>query len=239
MAADALTIALVYPELLGTYGDRGNLLALVHRGRARDLPVRVLEVAPGDPVPGEADLYLLGGGEDSSLLLAWELLREQPVLTSALENGTPCLAVCAGFQLLSEQFAGPDGSVRAGMGLLDVRCGRLAGERAVGEVVADAVGLPIGRLSGYENHQGDAALGADATPLGRVTAGTGNGHDSHEGAVQHGVVATYLHGPVLARNPALADHLLSATTGATLEPLEHAAVERLRHERFAAATAAR
>jgi CobQ-like glutamine amidotransferase family enzyme len=232
-ATDAITIALVYPSLLGTYGDRGNTLALVHRARARDLPVRVLEISPDDPVPADADVYLLGGGEDSSLLLAYDLLREQPTFVAALERGAACLAVCAGFQLLSERFAGPDGTPRDGLGVLDARCGRLPGKRAVGEVVAEPVALPVGPLTGFENHQGDALLGADATPLGKVGTGVGNGHDAQEGAVQRNVVATYLHGPVLVRNPALADHLLSVATGADLEPYQHAAVERLRTERLA------
>ncbi|MGH3510408.1 MAG: type 1 glutamine amidotransferase [Nocardioidaceae bacterium] len=228
----AFTVVLVYPELLGTYGDRGNLLALLHRTRARGLSARVVEVSPSEPVPGTADLYLLGGGEDASQLLAWEALRADRGLRKGVSRGAPCLAVCAGFQLLSECFTGPDGVVRPGLGLLDARCGRLPGTRAVGEVVAEADGLPLPLLSGFENHQGDARLGSSARRLGRVVSGTGNGHDAAEGAVQGAVVATYLHGPVLVRNPALADHLVQQATGRELAPLTETAVERLRAERL-------
>ena len=230
-----LAVVLVYPDLLGTYGDRGNALALTHRARARDLPVRLIEVAPDESAPASADLYLVGGGEDVSQALAWETLKAEKSIIAALQGGATCLAVCAGFQLLSREFRDRDGDMVAGLGLLDVVCARLPDRRAVGEVVAEPVGIPgLPTLSGYENHQGDAVLGADARPLGRVIRGLGNGDGVTEGAVQGNVVATYLHGPVLVRNPALADHLLETVAG-PLAPLPDEAVERLRRERIAAA----
>jgi CobQ-like glutamine amidotransferase family enzyme len=230
---------LVYPDLLGTYGDRGNALALTYRARARDLSVRLIEVGPDENAPETADLYLVGGGEDVSQALAWETLKAEKNIIRALQRGAPCLAVCAGFQLLSREFRDRDGNPVAGLGLLDVRCGRLADRRAVGEVVAEPVGIPgLPTLSGYENHQGDAVLGADARPLGRVIRGLGNGDGVTEGAVQGNVVATYLHGPVLVRNPALADHLLEQVTG-LLDPAPDEALERLRRERIQAAMADR
>jgi len=232
-----LVVALLYPEVLGSYGDGGNATALVHRGAARGLDVRVVEVGLGTTAPA-ADVYLLGGGEDSAQLLALEAARRDPHLTTTLADGATCLAVCAGLQLLCGEFTGPDGRVHAGLGLLDATSGRLA-ERAVGEVVADPVGLPgLPPLSGYENHLGTAVPGPDARPLGRVRAGTGNGPGPdgvrHEGVVQGGVVATYLHGPVLVRNPALADLLLERTTG-PLPAYDDALVEQLRTEWLAAA----
>jgi CobQ-like glutamine amidotransferase family enzyme len=230
----ALVVVLVYPELLGTYGDRGNAVALLHRARARGLEVELVEVAPGDPVPTSADVYLLGGGEDSSQILAWQELVTGQGLLRALDRGASCLAVCAGFQLLAESFADPDGTVRAGLGVLDVSCGRLAGERAVGEVVSATAGVPgLGSMTGYENHRGDARLGQLAKPLGWLVKGVGNGDRRTEGAVQGNVVATYLHGPVLVRNPALADHLLQQRVG-PLAPFDDEAVEQLRRERLSA-----
>lgn len=230
-AESALRVVLVYPDLLGLYGDRGNALVLLHRARARGIPVELVQVAAGDPVPETGDVYLIGGGEDAPMLLAGELLAEQPGLKRALDAGRTCLAVCAGFQLLSRVYAGPDGVERQGLGVLDVACARLPGRRAVGEVLCEPVaGGEL--LTGFENHQGDAVLGPDAVPLGRVLRGVGNGHEQEEGAVAGGVVATYLHGPVLARNPQLADHLLARATGADRLPaLEEAVVERLRRER--------
>lgn len=236
MAADTeLTVVQVYPELLGTYGDRGNALALVHRARGRGLRTRVVEVDPDDRVPRYGDIYLLGGGEDAAMLLAFGRLRADGGLVAAVGNGAVCLGVCAGFQLLSQEFAGPDGTRRQGLGLLDVTCGRLAGARAVGEVLAESTGSAgSGFLTGFENHQGDATLGARTRPLGLLVRGVGNGDGRTEGAVEGRVVATYLHGPVLVRNDQLADHLLELVTG-PLPPFVDPPVQRLRRERRRAA----
>ncbi len=228
-----LTIVLLYPELLGTYGDRGNAPALVRRARGRGLPVSVVEVALDQAAPASGDIYLIGGGEDASQLLAGERIRADKKLTGALRNGATCLAVCAGFQLLSTSFCDRDGRTISGLDVLDVRCGRSSGPRAVGEVVADAAGIPaLPVLSGYENHQGDAHLGRLAQPLGLLRCGTGNGAGIDEGAVQDNIVATYMHGPVLVRNPALADHLLARATGTALAPMPDEDIERLRKERL-------
>jgi CobQ-like glutamine amidotransferase family enzyme len=192
-------------------------------------------VDAGAAVPEYGDVYLIGGGEDAPMILAGQLLAQQPGLARTLAGGASCLAVCAGFQLLAQEYAGPDGARHRGLGVLDVRCGRLSRPRAVGEVLCDPVGRAWGTLTGFENHQGDAVLGPSAAPLGRVVRGVGNGHDRYEGATSGGVVATFLHGPVLARNPRLADHLLARALGAeALTPLDEPAVERLRRERIGA-----
>jgi lipid II isoglutaminyl synthase (glutamine-hydrolysing) len=232
MVADsALTVVLVYPEVLGTYGDRGNAVALRRRADARGLGCRVVEAAVRDPLPRSGDVYLLGGGEDAAMLLAWEHLRSGHRLQDAVDAGAACFGVCAGFQLLSREFTGPDGERHEGLGLLDVRCGRLDGPRAVGEVLADS---DHGFLTGFENHQGDAHLGAGAAPLARLVRGVGNGDGRTEGAVQGRVLASYLHGPVLVRNDGLTDRLLQLVTG-PLAPFRDPAVLRLRQERRAAA----
>lgn len=230
-----LVFALVYPDFLGTYGDRGNALALVHRARARGIASRIVEVDPTQTVPESADVYLLGGGEDSSQLLAWDPLSKDTVLHRALADGKACLAVCAGLQLLSTSFA-VTGGTHPGLGVLDVTCDRLPpGQRAVGELSAEPVGIPgLPTLTGYENHQGNAVLGREAHALGHVIRGTGNGDGKTDGVIQGNVVATYLHGPVLVRNPALADHLIETSTG-PLEPYDDAFVAQLRTERLAAA----
>jgi CobQ-like glutamine amidotransferase family enzyme len=229
-----LSVALVYPEVLGTYGDRGNATALVHRARGRGLDCRVIEVGLHDPVPRAADIYLLGGGEDAAMLLAWERLRGQRGLPEAVAAGAACFAVCAGFQLLGHEFVGPDGVTHPGLGVLDVRSRRLPGPRAVGEVLAESTGIDIGFVTGFENHQGDAQLGPGARPLARLVVGTGNGHGQDEGAVQGTVVGTYMHGPALVRNDRLADHLLATVLG-PLEPFDDEPVRRLRVERREAA----
>jgi CobQ-like glutamine amidotransferase family enzyme len=228
---DGVGVIVVYPRLLGLYGDRGNAAALRHRAEGRGIATTILEVEAGMTIPEHGDVYLVGGAEDRTMAAAAGALEGQPGLGRAIERGAACLAVCAGFQLLSRQYALPDGGSRPGLGVLDVTCGRLSGPRAVGEVVArsEVDGSP---LLGFENHQGDALLGPLADPLGRVEVGVGNGHDRLEGARQGRVIGTYLHGPVLVRNPALADVLLATVVGGELEPFVDPRVERLRRERL-------
>lgn len=231
----AITVVLAYPDLLGTYGDRGNSAALVHRAHARGLDCSVVEVSVGDPVPSQGDIYLIGGGEDAAMILAWQHLNAGSALVDAVAGGAACFGVCAGFQLLSREFSGPDAVRRDGFGLLDVRCGRLEGPRAIGEVLVDTGGWSgIDYLTGFENHQGDAQLGPEAQPLGQLVRGTGNGDSRTEGAVQGRVIGSYLHGPALVRNDGLADHLLQLVVGA-LEPYDDESVKQLRRERRAAA----
>jgi CobQ-like glutamine amidotransferase family enzyme len=234
--AEELAIVSVYPELLGTYGDRGNVLALVHRARARGIAVRAIEVDLDDPVPRDGDLYCLGGGEDHAQLLAARALAGHDRIAEVFAS-RPTLAVCAGLQLLSRSFNDGDGKTHTGLGLLDVRCERLE-SRAVGEVVTEPVGAAadagVPTLTGFENHRGTAVVGPEAEPLARLVSGVGNGDALTEGAQQGTVVATYLHGPALVRNPALADLLLSRAAG-PLPPYHDVEVDRLRAERLDAA----
>jgi len=231
-----VSIAVLYPELLGTYGDGGNATVLARRLEWRGIGCEVVEVAAGEATPSSCDLYLLGGGEDGPQSLAARELLASHALHRAVDGGAAVLAVCAGFQLLGTSFVGPDGAVHDGLGLLDVSTVRGDGGRRVGEIVVEpdpALGLP--ELTGYENHACVTALGPDARALGKTTVGYGNDSgDGSEGAVAGRIIGTYLHGPVLARNPALADHLLSAVVG-TLEPLDEPEVEALREERLGAA----
>jgi CobQ-like glutamine amidotransferase family enzyme len=234
--ADPVSIALLYPELLGTYGDGGNATVLAQRLQWRDIPAEVVDVHAGEPIPRACQIYLMGGGEDAPQTLAARELRTSGALTDAVAGGAAVLAVCAGLQVLGHRFAGDDGKAHEGLGLLDCETHRDDGPRRVGEVVVTpdpALDLP--ELTGYENHGGVTTLGPDARPLGRVVVGHGNdGGDGTEGIVTGRVVGTYLHGPVLARNPALADHLLSSVLG-PLEPLDDVEVDALRKERLHAA----
>jgi lipid II isoglutaminyl synthase (glutamine-hydrolysing) len=228
-------IVWVYPDLLSTYGDRGNLLVLSRRALLRDVDVEAVEVKSDEPVPENGDIYLLGGGEDLPQILAASRLRADGGLARAAERGAVVFAVCAGYQLLGRQFGGVDGEPVAGLGILDVTSGR-GSQRGVGEIVADvdpALGVPT--LTGFENHQGVTRIGPGARPLARVALGVGNG-DGTEGAYAGNVLGTYLHGPALARNPGLADLLLGWALG-PLQPLTPAAEDwafRLRDERLAA-----
>jgi hypothetical protein len=247
MTPNAIGIALVFPDLLGTYGDSGNATILAQRLRRRGHRAEVVEINAGGRVPDSCDLYVIGGGEDLPQALAAQELIEQRSLHRAVDRGAVVLAVCAGLQILGETFVGPDGVEQAGLGLLDCVTVRGRGRRAVGELVVDPeaqAGLP--RLTGYENHGGVTVLGPEARPLGRVRTGIGNGshgtngvgNGSHgtDGVVNGMVWSTYMHGPVLARNPALADRLLGMVVG-DLAPLDDAESEALRAERLRAAPA--
>lgn len=228
--SDALTIVSIYPALLGTYGDAGNVLALRHRAALHGLAADVVDVAPGEPIPESGDLYVLGGGEDSAQTAAARGIRDDGAMIRAAERGAAVLAICAGYQLLGEYFPDATSTPVPGLGILDIRTDRLP-SRAVGELAADPLlpGLP--RLTGYENHGGATHRGPSVEPLARVVAGVGNG-DGTEGAIAGHVVGTYLHGPGLARNPALADLLLGWCVGRELPAIVEADVEALREERL-------
>jgi len=223
--------------LLSTYGDRGNLLVLKRRARLRGIEVESVEVNADEPVPRQGDIYLLGGGEDLPQILAARRLRDDGGLAAVANRGGVIFAVCAGYQLIGSEFGGAEGEPVAGLGIIDISSGR-GDRRGVGEIIADvdpALGVP--RLTGFENHQGVTRLGPGARPLAKVTVGVGNG-DGTEGAYAGRVLGSYLHGPALARNPGLADLLLSWAAG-PLPPLDGADEEwarQLREERLAAVT---
>jgi len=235
VSESTLRIVWVYPDLLSTYGDRGNLLILARRADLRGLPVACIEVRSDQPMPTDGDVYLLGGGEDGPQALAAERLLADRGLHRAAERGAVVFAVCAGYQLLGSSFFAK-GARCAGLELLDLYSDR-GPTRAVGELAGEVdprLGLPT--LTGFENHGGRTHLGAGAQPLAKVTVGVGN-DGAHEGAWSGKVLGTYSHGPALARNPALADLLLRWATGSDLEPIDDTWPGRLRNERLGAVRA--
>jgi CobQ-like glutamine amidotransferase family enzyme len=235
----AVRIALVYPDLLGTYGDSGNATILAQRLRWRGHGAEVTTIHAGQSTPDSCDLYVVGGGEDLPQALAAKELGRPGPLHRAVDAGAAVLAVCAGLQILGTSFVGPDGVETQGLGLVDCRSVRGTGRRAVGELVVDPhpeSGLPT--LTGYENHGAHTLLGPGTRPSGWVRSGIGNGDEpdgrSSDGIWTGRVWGTYLHGPALARNPALADLLLSWVVG-PLGPLDDGPSEALRAERLSAA----
>lgn len=227
-------IGLVLPDVMGTYGDSGNAVVLRQRLRLRGIDAEIVEITLSDPVPESLDLYALGGAEDYAQRLATKHLLRYPGLQRAAERGAPVLAICAAIQVLGHWYETSAGERVEGVGMLDVTTSpqevRSIGE-VTGEPLLDGLTQP---LTGFENHRGGTVLGSSARPLSKVTKGVGNRvGDGHDGAVQGSVVATYLHGCCLARNPELADHLLAKVVG-PLAPLELPEVELLRRERLAA-----
>lgn len=238
--AKPVKIVLVYQSLLGIYGDQGNAKVALKRLQMRGIDAVLQVVEPGDQVPADGQLYLLGGGEDMAQVSAVNALRADGNLVRALDGGAVLFAVCAGFQICGNTFTvGDRDDVTEGLGLLDAET-RRGPVRAVGEVLHRWT-RPDGSeslLTGFENHGGYTTLGADAQPLAAVEVGVGNDGHGLEGAVQAGrnggwVIGTYPHGPVLARNPELADHLLELATGRALEPLEMPVLDELRRQRIA------
>jgi CobQ-like glutamine amidotransferase family enzyme len=234
MTGSTVRIGLVLPDVMGTYGDGGNAVVLRQRLRLRGIAAEIVEITLADPVPDSLDLYTLGGAEDYAQRLATKHLLTHQGLQRAAARGAPVLAICAAIQVLGHWYETSAGERVEGVGLLDVTTSPQA-SRTIGEVVSkpllDGMTKP---LTGFENHRGGTVLGPDARPLAAVVMGAGNrAGDGYDGAVQGNVVATYLHGPCLARNPELADVLLSRVVG-PLEPLELTEVEQLRRERLAA-----
>jgi CobQ-like glutamine amidotransferase family enzyme len=227
-----LQIVWVYPDLLSTYGDRGNMLILAHRARARGIAADTHEVFLNEAVPS-GDIYLLGGGEDGAQALAAQRLIADRGLHRAVDRRAVVFAVCAGYQLMGHSFFAK-GAKCEGLGLLDLHSDR-GPTRAVGEVggeVDPKLGLPT--LTGFENHGGRTHLGRGVRPLASVKVGIGNDSKT-EGAWNGTVLGTYCHGPALSRNPALADLLLRWATGEEkLPPLDETWHNRLRNERLTA-----
>ncbi len=207
-----LRIGLLYPELLGTYGDGGNATVLAERARRRGYDASIITVSLDDPLV-TADLYVVGGGEDGPQRLACELLARGS-LRQRVDDGAFVFAVCAGLQILGTTFAVDGDDEYPGLGMVDATTRRGA-HRAVGDFVADAGGRT---LVGFENHGGHTTLGPSARPLARVVHGYGN-DGRVDGFLTDRLWATYAHGPVLAQNPWLADDILSRVLATPLEPL--------------------
>ncbi len=220
----------LYPEYLNIYADRGNIAVFERRARLRGHELHVTAISVGDAVrPGEHDLLYIGGGQDrEQALIAPDLAAKGPAIETAVADGAALLAVCGGYQLLGRGYLGRHGDSMPGIGLFPHET--YAGEkRMIGDVLLEAELVPGERrtIAGFENHAGRTRLDPGAEPLGRVLAGFGNdGESGYEGVRVGRAIGTYLHGPLLPRNPWLADWLLSQAlahaTGADppeLEPL--------------------
>ncbi|KAB2953049.1 glutamine amidotransferase [Heliorestis acidaminivorans] len=211
----SLRLLHLYPDLLNLYGDRGNIITLKRRCQWRNIELAITEASLGDKVDfANIDLVFMGGGSDREQTLLFQDFKEHkgPALVEATEEGLPLLSVCGGYQLLGQYYKTHDGDEMPGLGLFDAWTE--AGEsRLIGNVIAQ-VPMLGGKttLVGFENHSGRTYLGSSqsTTALAKVLRGHGNnGQDKSEGAVYKNALGTYLHGPILPKNPALADWLLS------------------------------
>jgi lipid II isoglutaminyl synthase (glutamine-hydrolysing) len=235
VAGKRVEVVLIYQSLLGLYGDRGNATVLIKRLAWRGYEPVLTVVEPGDPLPDTGNIYLLGGGEDAAQISAVRALKADGGLYRAVDRGAAVLAVCAGYQIAGMSFTvGYKDEVISGLGLLDVTTTR-GPVRAVGEIISRWNGRDGHEqwLTGFENHGGYTRLGSGVRPLATVEIGIGNCNDGTEGAVAGTVIGTYPHGPILARNPALADHVLELALGHGLPPLVRPEIDKLRRQRLA------
>jgi len=214
MDQHTIRVLVLYPEVMDVYADRGNLIALRARATAHGIALEVTSVGLGDRLPEDTDLVLIGGGQDAEQRrVAADLAARGPQLRGWVEEGAGVLAVCGGFQLFGHGYRTAEGEELPGIGVFDVTTVAPPSEweRCIGDVLALSELEDVGELVGFENHGGRTYLGAQARPFARVLFGHGNnGDDSSEGAVYREAIGTYLHGPVLPKNPALADRLLLA-----------------------------
>ncbi|MCG0277231.1 MAG: glutamine amidotransferase [Thermanaeromonas sp.] len=238
-----LRICHLYPELLNLYGDRGNLLVLQRRAEWRGIAVEINRISLGDTLaPDKYDLFFLGGGSDEDQgIVARDLLIKGPYLQEALARGAALLAICGGYQLLGRYYQTRTNEVFEGVGLFPVFTiagdKRLKGNIAI-EVEVLSTPLPV---VGFENHIGKTYPERPREgfrPLGRILFGYGNnGEDGTEGCVYGRAIGTYLHGPLLAKNPHLADYILTLALEARygkveLRPLPGDEIEWKAHEAF-------
>ena len=208
-----VVIGHLYPDYLNIYADRGNIAVFERRAAWRGIELAVEEIGPEDEVrAGAYDLLYIGGGQDrEQALIAPDLAAKGESVKAAVEAGAALLAVCGGYQLLGQFYRDRSGAELPGVGLFPLHT--VAGERRmIGDVLLECELEPGAKrtLAGFENHAGRTYLADGAEPLGRVVAGFGNdGKSGFEGCRVGRAVGTYLHGPLLPRNPWLADWLLA------------------------------
>ena len=207
-----LVVGHLYPDYLNIYADRGNIAVLARRARLRGHELDVRAIGLGDALPlGDVDLFYVGGGQDrEQALIAPDMAEKGDALRREVEEGAALLAVCGGYQLLGRFYLDTNGVEQPGVGLFPHET--VAGDRRmIGDVLIECELDPGDRrtVAGFENHAGRTRLDAGAEPLGRVVHGFGNdGESGHEGCRVGRAIGTYLHGPLLPRNPWLADWLL-------------------------------
>ena len=206
-----IIVAHMYPELLNIYADRGNISVLQRRASWRGIELIVHPITKGNPLPVDTNLVYIGGGQDrDQFLVADDIMQRAEELDAFVESNGTVLAVCGGYQLLGRLYCDTNGKKLLGAGIFPVNT--VAEEtRLIGNVLLRCSfdNEEIQSVSGFENHAGRTHLDIDAKPFGKVIYGFGNtGKSGYEGCRRKNAIGTYLHGPLLPRNPWLADWLL-------------------------------
>ena len=236
----ALRVAHLYPRLMNIYGDRGNIMCLRRRCEARGIGFELTELGLRDALdPAAYDLIFAGGAQDREQRVVVDdlLATKAGALREAAESDVAVLAVCGAYQLFGRFYRDASGAELPGAGIFDLHTEHPGehGRRCIGNIVAEwdaGDGAARGTIVGFENHGGRTHLGPNAKPLARVRSGYGNnGEDHTEGAVYRNAIGTYIHGSLLPKNPALADHVIALALqrchpGITLAPIDDRAEER-------------
>ena len=212
----------LFPREMSTYGDRGNVLCLQKRLEWRGFSVQLHEHHPGDTLPKSTDLIFMGGGQDSGQrIIQRSMAALAPWVREHAESATPALMICGAYQLLGEYFLTQGGDQIEGVGLFDAYT-EAASDRLIGNIQVHT--NEFGNLIGFENHSGRTFLRDTHQALGKTKRGMGNnGSDKTEGIRYQNFIGTYLHGPILPKNPFLADWLIAQSLGIShteLAPLE-------------------
>ena len=192
---------------MNLYGDHGNVLAIKKRCEWRGIQCEIIEHEPGEPIPDDIDIIFGGGGQDSNQnVIEKDLQKIGPKLKEFAEKGTPTLVICGLYQLFGAYFETGEGNKINGINILDIYT--VAGQkRLIGNVVINTE--KFGEVVGYENHSGLTHLGTSIKPFGNIIKGYGNnGEDATEGVIYKNCIGTYLHGPVLPKNPKLTDFFI-------------------------------
>ena len=207
MADMKITIGHLYPDLLNLYGDRGNIACMMKRCQWRGIEAEMIEFNTGDEIDFcGLDIVLLGGGSDrEQAIVCQNLLKIQKQFQEYVEDNGVVIAVCGGYQLLGRYYKTDDGMIE-GLNLVDIYTeqeeGRLIDNIVLQSELAD---MPV---VGFENHGGRTYIN-DNKPFGKVLYGSGNdGKSGYEGVVYKNVIGTYLHGPLLPKNPQICDYLI-------------------------------
>lgn len=246
-----LNICHLYPDLMDTYGDKGNIITLQKRCEWRGIQTQITSVSVSDPLyTSHFDFFFFGGGQDrQQAIVAPDLQKKSKDLKGTIEKGAVLLAICGGYQLLQNYFKTLDGTVIRGIGLFDAHT-LGSTTRMIGNLLIEInptldLSLQETGLVGFENHSGKTYLGKNLKSLGRVVKGSGNnGEDGTEGAVYKNAFGCYLHGSLLPKNPHFADFLITKALQrrygkVKLKPLDdtlewqahESAIERTRSEK--------
>ena len=208
-----IRVVSMYPDIMNTYSDRGNLLAIQYRALQQGIDITLEEVSLGDSLPVDCDLILIGGGQDQEQKrISADLNLKANQLQIWAEQDVSILAVCGGFQLFGKWYRDSKGNYLAGVEIFDMTtiAPRIANFRAVGDIWVTSNIKDIGDVVGFENHAGQSYLGPQGSSFATVKYGNGNnGLARTERAFYRNVVGTYLHGSVLPKNPMLLDYLLA------------------------------